>query len=104
MDQTKTLEAATAVARKFNEEHGGEFLVVARRQEAITVAELRGVAATNPGNYLAASAFQLIRGRAPTPGELVTFGRLLSVLGIGRRKAGSQTLWQLDATAVERLR
>lgn len=96
-------EAARELAAGFNTAFGGQYLTVATPLADVTVAELRTLARKHPGPYLAFSAFEQIKGRRPTHGETIKLARLLSALGVGRRFAGSQTLWLLDEAAAERL-
>lgn len=95
---------ARRIADEFNTRYGGTYLTVCHHiDDSITVGELRTLATTHPGPYLAASVFRQIRGRRPTRGETIAVGRLLSALGIARKKDGAATLWQLDAAAAQRL-
>lgn len=104
-NKTRHIAAEAArVAQEFNAKHGGTYLTVTQHvDDSITVGELRRLAETQPGPYLAASVFQQIRQRRATRGEIIAVGRLLSALGIARKKDGAATLWLLDATAVQRL-
>lgn len=102
-DLNAVFALAQRTAAEFNKTHGVTLLVVQPPQDEVTIGELRALAQSRPGPYLAASAFEQIKRRRPTPGETIRFGRLLAALGLARRKDGPHTLWLLDDTAVARL-
>lgn len=88
---------AQTTAAEFNRANGFELLrVVDRPADYVTVADLRTLAVTAPGDYLASNAYQAIKGRRPTHGEAVKLGHLLGFLTVARRKDGPSTLWRLD--------
>jgi len=97
------LDQARTTAAAFNKAIGQTLLrVVDPPPELIHISELRGLAASNPGDYLAASAFQAIKGRKPTHAESIKLGQLLGFLMVARKKNGPYTLWRLDKAFAER--
>lgn len=101
MTDTQTLAQQTVEA--FNAKHGGTWLRLAFPDAVVTVGELRAIAQTRPGPYMAANVFLLAKGRAPEPGEIIRTGRFLSALGVDRHKDGPVMLWTLDAALLQRL-
>lgn len=96
-------ELARAAAAAFNKAQGGVLLqVVEPPADLVTHDELRALAATHPGDYMAANAYRAIKGRKPTHGEVVKLGHLLGFLTVARRKDGACTLWRLDSTFAQR--
>lgn len=100
---TDVQSLARQTAEEFNSRHGGTWLRLAYPETAVTVGELRTLAQTRPGPYMAANIFLMAKGRHPEPGEIIRTGRFLSALGIDRYKDGPVTLWVLDAATAQRL-
>lgn len=97
------LDQARTTAAAFNKAIGQTLLrVIDPPPELVSVGELQELANTNPGDYLAASAFQAIKGRKPTHAESIKLGHLLGVLMVARKKNGPYTLWRLDKAFAER--
>lgn len=94
---------AQQVAEAFNTQHGGVWLRVSQPETALTVGELRTIAQSAPGPYMAANVFLLAKGRPAEPGEIIQTGRFLGALGVERYKDGPVTLWVLDAALAQRL-
>lgn len=100
---TTAFAEARKVATEFNRTHGAELLrVVAPAPEQVTFAELRALASTKPGDYLAANAFEAIKGRRPTHAECIKIGQLLGMLMVARKKHGPSTFWRLDKAFADR--
>lgn len=98
MTDTDLYALARETAESFNQRVGMELLrVVDPPADFVTVDELRELATHNPGDYMAANAYQAIKGRRPRHGEVVKLGHLLGFLTVARRKDGPATLWRLDA-------
>lgn len=102
--RAEILAAADRIAADFNAKHGGTYLTATQHvDDGISIGDLKRLASEHPGPYLAASVFRQVKGRRPARGETIAVGRLLSALGIARKKDGVATLWLLDAAAVQRL-
>lgn len=103
MPTPEQYEQAHKVAAEFNATVGADLLCVAARPaEWVTPAELRALARTAPGDYLASNAYLAIKGRKPSHGEVVKLGHLLGFLTVARRKDGPCTLWRLDSAFAQR--
>lgn len=95
--------AAREAAERFNQAQGGQLLqVIDPPAERVTVEELKKVAATAPGDYLAANVFVAVKGRQPTHVESIKLGQMLGALMVARKKHGASTLWRLDKAFAER--
>lgn len=98
-----TYALASQAAEAFNRKHGGQYLQVAeRRPELLTFEEIRDQAERTPGEYVAGSLFQAIKGRTPSRSEVIRLGHMLGHLRIARRKSGPYTLWLLDKAFAQR--
>lgn len=96
-------DQARAVADTFNRSQGGQLLkVIEAPPEKLTFADLRALAAREPGDYLAANVFQAVKGRRPTHIESIKLGQMLGALTVARKKHGAATLWRLDKAFAER--
>lgn len=104
MSRTQDLyRRAVAAAEAFNKEVGAVWLrAVDPPAETVTFDELRALAERQPGDYLAASAFHQIKGRAPTRAEAIKLGHQLGHLTVARKKSGPHTLWRLDKAFAQR--
>lgn len=97
------LEEARNAADAFNKSIGHTLLrVVDPPPELVQLAELRALAATAPGDYLATNAFQAIKGRKATHAEAIKLGQMLGFLSVARKKNGPYTLWKLDKSFADR--
>lgn len=95
--------AARKIAAEFNQAHGGQLLVVTDPPpEQVTFADLRSLALSAPGDYLAVNAFLAIKGRRPSHVESIKLGQLLGFLTVARKKHGASTLWRLDNAFAQR--
>lgn len=94
---------AAETADAFNKQVGAVWLrVVDPPAETVTFDDLRALADRQPGDYLAASAFHQIKGRAPTRAEAIKLGHQLGHLMVARKKNGPHTLWRLDKAFAQR--
>lgn len=95
---------AQALADEANKQLGAVLLrVVDAPADWVTPVELRQLATQAPGDYMAANAYQAIKGRRPTHGETVKLGHLLGFLTVARRKEGNCVLWRLDEAFAQRV-